>query len=57
MKTQLQLYTDVVKSAESERDDMRDAVIKLIEKGRGQFLCHVTDVGFCSYSPESIVYS
>jgi hypothetical protein len=38
MKKQLQRYTDVVKSAESERDDMRDAVFKLIEKGRGSFM-------------------
>jgi len=58
MKTQLQRYTDVVKSAESERDDMRDAVIKLIEKGRGSvFMSSYRRKVFCSYSPESIVYS
>ena len=33
----LKRYVDVVRSAEVERDDMRDAVMKLIEKGA--FLC------------------
>jgi len=30
----LQQYLEFVKSAELERDDMRDAVIRLIKKGR-----------------------
>ena len=33
LKAQLNRYLAVVKAAEAERDDMQDAVLKLIEKG------------------------
>ena len=33
LKAQLNRYLAVVKAAEEERDDMQDAVLKLIEKG------------------------
>jgi len=33
LKAQLHQYLAVVKAAEAERDDMRDAVLKLVEKG------------------------
>ena len=33
LKAQLDRYLAVVKAAEAERDDMQDAVLKLIEKG------------------------
>lgn len=41
MKMELQRYVETVKTAESKQNDMRDAVMKLIEKGvnRG-FLDH-----------------
>lgn len=33
LKAQLHRYHAVVKAAEAERDDMQDAVLKLVEKG------------------------
>ena len=33
LKDKLLRYSSVVKTAELERDDMRDAVLKLVEKG------------------------
>jgi hypothetical protein len=33
LKAQLTRYVAVVKAAEAERDDLRDAVLRLIEKG------------------------
>jgi len=33
LKAQLNRYLAVVKAAEAERDDLRDAVLRLIEKG------------------------
>ena len=33
LKDKLRRYGSIVKSAELERDDMRDAVLKLVEKG------------------------
>jgi len=33
MKMELQRFVDFVKSAKSDQDDMRDAIMKLIEKG------------------------
>ena len=34
LKDELLRYSAVVKTAELERDDMRDAILKLVEKGR-----------------------
>lgn len=34
VRTQLQRYKDVARAAKAERDDMKDAVLQLIEKGR-----------------------
>ncbi len=43
LKVKLQQYLEFVKSAELERDDMRDAVIRLIEKGRLMLSCNFTN--------------
>ena len=36
LKDKLDLYSAFVKAAELEKDDMRDAVLKLVEKGRSR---------------------
>ena len=45
LKVKLQQYSEFVKSAELERDDMRDAVIRLIEKGRLRLSWNFTSQG------------
>lgn len=40
LKDKLRRYSAIVKSAELERDDMRDAVLKLVEKGRSKSSIH-----------------
>ena len=50
IKDKLLRYSAVVKMAELERDDMRDAVLKLVEKGgsRGSTNSTILKHPFCS---------
>jgi hypothetical protein len=50
LKAQLNRYLAVVKAAEVERDDMQDAVLKLIEKGE---LGPLVEICFSQYNTHS----
>ena len=46
-ETKLRRYMDVVQAAEVERDDLRDAVMKLVMKGGSMFISSRRQVETC----------
>jgi hypothetical protein len=49
METKLRRYLDTVQAAEVERDDLRDAVMKLVMKGGHMFISSRRQVEACIY--------